>query len=663
MEKLKIDYENLKIEYNQLIDKKVRVFEDEKYLLESELKFISMIDKKELNIDGIRQTLSRLNLNMPKVDKLLEAFISFGFDTDTIPDSQYQNFLSVLEDSLSSIREEYKAKLILFEHKKEQLLLYKNLDINDASSVEKFILDTETNLDFTNEEKLMIIRYITYLQIVDNLEKKDEIDLDSDKQKIKKEDILSEQEVVQNLKDEFENLREQVGKILNQRTQYKFDEFYEYVFSCDFVNLTEVNGKIYNDFCESQEYLKRNYCNVLDYYDWLSKMIDDNTTVNIFKQRSSIQQVFENLRMELGKNIELCEKYSNHLEKFKKEFDEVLNPKEDILETSEILEEVSVPEETEEVKIEEFTLEKPKISLEDSSDFEELNVSEDDNIEKSELYYKYEDKLSEAAFILNNYKALSDLNVSAYIVNTIMSLQAIYDWGMPDNVTEADYNNLEKTIKGVEYAVKGNEELFSKLFPESPEDYIGIGPTNIIVFMEEKDNTYTLENDLLDIPYGERKQVQKRILNTFSSTLTNLSWVRDVSRRGKSTLDNIKGHRGQKFYVRNKDDEASNFKIGNNRITLYPLSLSKENGEKISKEFKIPNFESVLLVGGLTLNHDIDYLGTQVDRNRERIIAIDDLFGKTNPTNEDFAEIKEIINNSAELCQRLRSNQSSKGGR
>ncbi len=185
------------------------------------------------------------------------------------------------------------------------------------------------------------------------------------------------------------------------------------------------------------------------------------------------------------------------------------------------------------------------------------------------------------------------------------------------------------------------------------EEINGVGPKNIILFMRNKDDSFTLTSDIESLDGSAVTEARSNIMKTLEK-FANRSLFNEIRKNNK--LHHIVSESGNKYYVRDKNDRARAFAVnskGSKKISLYLISVCPENREKLKEQLHLPDLEGVILIGGYTDNHDIGYLGSEIGANRNYIIEIDEMFKDPNANIEDLLR---IINESSTEFVKLDEN-------
>lgn len=492
-----------------------------------------------------------------------------------------------------------------------------------SDNVSLDLLETLENkaseLKLSDEEMIIILTRLAKLTSKEEKQKEEVIPQEETKKvtAISNQNNNQKQEV-NDIRKEYERLLIDIEKVRENRKLSNYDNIYDKTIM-NSGNLNTDEQKIaFDDFVKKGQLYKRNLDSIEDSFLYLKTSVDGESARNILANIKSIKDSIASLKELISQNEELTiefeiayEEYNNSLEskKVEEKNDEKIN-----------------------------------------NDVEQVD---------SDLLDEYNDRYHYAVELLKKYnnaaqKGLINPNENSLINRCFNSLSLMLSYGHRDNINEMEMqsmiNQLETTISTIEANVEG--ALKDEMFNEEDSKNINIGSKSIVIFLDD-DGNYLLEENLNSFDSGDRKFAAKSLRNILMNELTNLSWVTDLSRRGPGKLDNLKG---VVIKTPAKEAEARNYRCASDcRISIWPVSLNPTIKEKLKQEYNNDELETVLLVGGIAVHHQItEKLLYQIKKPKykDRIAQIDEMF--SNPKT-DIEDLKSIIDDSSNLCNKVLS--------
>lgn len=495
--------------------------------------------------------------------------------------------------------------------------------IASSDNVSLDLLETLENkaseLKLSDEEMIIILTRLAKLTSKEEKQKEEVIPQEETKKvtAISNQNNNQKQEV-NDIRKEYERLLIDIEKVRENRKLSNYDNIYDKTIM-NSGNLNTDEQKIaFDDFVKKGQLYKRNLDSIEDSFLYLKTSVDGESARNILANIKSIKDSIASLKELISQNEELTiefeiayEEYNNSLEskKVEEKNDEKIN-----------------------------------------NDVEQVD---------SDLLDEYNDRYHYAVELLKKYnnaaqKGLINPNENSLINRCFNSLSLMLSYGHRYNINEMEMqsmiNQLETTISTIEANVEG--ALKDEMFNEEDSKNINIGSKSIVIFLDD-DGNYLLEENLKSFDYGDRKFAAKSLRNILMNELTNLSWVTDLSRRGPGKLDNLKG---VVIKTPAKEAEARNYRCASDcRISVWPVSLNPTIKEKLKQEYNNDELETVLLVGGIAVHHQItEKLLYQIKKPKykDRIAQLDEMF--SNPET-DIESLKSIIDDSSNLCNKVLS--------
>ncbi len=525
------------------------------------------------------------------------------------------------QKQLSNLQRIHNDKLVELENAKKTLDAFRTVSSESVSLDLLEDLENKANeLKISNEEMIIILTRLAKLTSKENEKQNEEVIPQEEAKKVK---AISNQnndkkQEVNDIRKEYENLLIEIDKVRENRKLSNYDNIYEKTIM-NSGNLSMDEQKIaFDDFVKKGQLYKRNLDSIEDSFLYLKTSVDGESARNILANIKSIKDSIASIKELISENEELTIEFEIAYEEYK-----------NALESKEV-------EEIEDEKI--------------HNDVEQVD---------SDLLDEYNDRYNYAVELLKKYnkaaqKGLINPNENSLINRCFNSLSLILSYGHRDDIDEVQMqsmiNQLNTTVSTIESNVEG--ALKDEMFNEADSENINIGSKSIVIFLDD-DGNYLLEENLNSFDSGDRKFATKSFKNILLNELTSLSWVTDLSRRGPGKLDNLKG---VVIKTPAKEAEARNYRCASDcRISIWPVSLNPTIKEKLKQEYNNDELETVLLVGGIAVHHQItEKLLYQIkkQKHKDRIAQIDEMF--SNPKT-DIEDLKSIIDDSSNLCNKVLS--------
>ena len=503
----------------------------------------------------------------------------------------------------------------------------KALDTFKTASSESISLDLLDNLEskanelkLSDEEMIIILTRLAKLTSKENKKQKEEI---IPQEEAKKVTAISNQnndkkQEVNDIRKEYEKLLIEIDKVRENRKLSNYDNIYEKTIM-NLGNLSTNEQKTaFDDFVKKGQLYKRNLDSIEDSFLYLKTSVDGESAKNILANIKSIKDSIASIKELISENEELTIEF--------------------------------------EIAYEEYTNSLDSKKVEEKND-EKIN----NDVEQvdPDLLDEYNDRYNYGVELLKKYnnaiqKGLINPNENSLINRCFNSLSLILSYGHRDDINEVEMQSmisqLDTTISTIEASAEGTFK--DEMFNEADSENINIGSKSIVIFLDY-DGNYLLEENLNSFDSGDRKFATKSFKNILLNELTSISWVTDLSRRGPGKLDNLKG---VVIKTPAKEAEARNYRCASDcRISIWPVSLNPTIKEKLKQVYNNDELETVLLVGGIAVHHQItEKLLSQIKKPKykDRIAQLDEMF--SNPKT-DIESLKSIIDDSSNLCNKVLS--------
>ena len=564
------------------------------------------------------------------------------------------------QKALQNLQNEHNHKLAQIEEHERTLDRFRNIDVENISI--ELIEELENNLEKTNlseDEMIIVMSRLVDLSandlIQENIINTEELVVPViEKPTVQKSSKEIESEIIR----DYAYISKEVDRVY--KLLYNFeDNYYDAIDVSvnDNIGKTKEQKQVLDIYMAKAGMCKRKLNAIDADYTYLKSVIDGATTKNIIKSKDEICSRIERIKETINEINELLPDYETAYERFEEAFkhqEEVLKETvEELEDQGEDLEKgIQVAEEVQEEK-EENEIKEIETDDETETEESELENEEHNTFEmiNPEIVEEYETTYGEALRLIANYNKAIKSNImpqNSYLHSYFIALQEVMKNEIYNNTTEEELlskiRDLRITIDSIEASADG--ELKNMLFPAADAQHINIGNKNIVIFLADN-GKYLIEDDLNSMVSGDKTKAASELKKAIETKYTVRSWNNDL----RLNSDNLKG---SKVKVGSKTYEARNCKCGtgSTRISVWPVSLNPETKEKIKNKYALDdNFENVLLVCGIALNHRInEHLKGQVNSHSKRITEIDEMFSDPNT---DLKDIEALIDDSSKVCGRV----------
>ncbi len=570
------------------------------------------------------------------------------------------------QQKLDELQKEYNDKIDELEESEMQIGMFRNLD-SDNLTIEKIedLLNNLDSMNFSEEDLVVIMSHLADLSTHDliyenGLESNDIVE-EKPEETNQEEPQKSDKEIAKEIVDNYESISTEAANVMKEKTSIDFETNYNRAIgiSADSnLEKTPEQRLRLEDYIVQAGKLKKKFDAIEDDLYYLKTAIEGIHYKSIANNKDEIYIRINRLKETIEEIQESFPLYQYAYTRFDRVFENQILSKKEVVEDLSKLEKIE-PSINDDIS-EDITQDKAEgneeaESLQETASQEtEFKDEETDNIYTKIdpiIEEEYEQTYGEALKLMKNYKKAIELKLiddSSYLHSYFDALNIMIETGFRVKEKEEEIKEITENLKITNEAIEGavNGELKHVLFPEPDIQHMNIGDKNIIIFLDDN-GSYLIEEDLNSMVSGDRMKATDELKKSIETKYTVRSWNNDL----RLNSDNLKG---SKVKVGSKIYEARNCKCGtgSTRISVWPVSLNPSIKERIKKEYKLDdNFENVLLVCGIALNHRInEHLKGQINSNSKRITEIDEMF--SNPST-DFKDIEELIESSSKVCGKV----------
>lgn len=202
-----MNFEDLNKEYIELLGKKNSKIITQKEKVSKEITLIDAIFNHRLDINSIKDLLIRNNIEVDNAFKFLDLLEKKNVDiSNSNVNYQYDNFLKLISKSLNEKKQFYEQEYIICQKQESEISMFYDM----LPSAKNLNIVANSGL-FNEDEKLLIVKHMAYLSVVNQNEINHKKETGS----------------VDDMKDRLDKYEKDVKRVLDKKDKSNFESYYD----------------------------------------------------------------------------------------------------------------------------------------------------------------------------------------------------------------------------------------------------------------------------------------------------------------------------------------------------------------------------------------------------------------------------------------------------